>query len=294
MKSLNDLFKIIKEKCSEYENLTQSLNENPNDNEKIKELFELLLEDNLLDLSEAQKFLESVLEETQNKELLEELAQIVFMQLNIDLKFLDRSNEGEIYDLKRFLLANLENSDKIEEYYDEISLRKETLNKMKEKLEKEVELKKLENEGLTFCEYLEILKSENLSLGELQERIYNIPNFKNKEERELFEKYKDLIITAVTVYINSERANEDPSGLLIDMLWENRHHPFFEEFLSYYEIDEDCYEDEEYFYDTLRDDIGVCMNEFDEIFIDVDCEGLDKLSLDERIDLLYKYFEEYL
>jgi len=294
MEALNNLFEIVRGKCTKYEDLIQALNENPNDNEKIKELFELLLEDNLLDLSEAQKFLESVLEETQNKELLEELAQIVVMQLNIDLKFLDRSNEGEIYDFKRFLLANLENSDKIEEYYDEILLRKETLNKMKEKLEKEVELKKLENEGLTFCEYLETLKSENLSLGELQERIYNIPNFKNKEERELFEKYKDLIITAVTVYINSERANEDPSGLLIDMLWENRHHPFFKEFLSYYEIDEDCYEDEECFYDTLRDDVGVCMNEFDEIFVDVDCEGLDKLSLDERIDLLYKYFEEYL
>ena len=294
MKSLNNLFEIVRGKCAKYEDLIQALNENPNDNEKIKELFESLLEDNLLDLSEAQKFLESVLEETQNKELLEELAQIVVMQLNIDLKFLDKSNEGEIYDFKRFLLANLENSDKIEEDYDELSLRKETLNKMKEKLEKEVELKKLENEGLTFCQYLKILNSEGLSLWKLQDRIYNTPDFKNKEERELFEKYKDLIIASATVYTNSQRENEDPSGLLIDMLWENRHHPFFKEYLSYYEIDEDCYEDEDCFYDSLRDNAGVCMNEFDEIFVYVDCKGLDKLSLDERIDLLYKYFEEYL
>jgi len=289
MEVLNNLFEIVKKKCSEYEDLNQSLSGNLSDNEKIRKLFGKLLDDNLLDLSKAQNFLE----ESKNKEFLEELVNIVVEKLNTDLKFLDKVSREEIDDFKRFLLENLENSDEIEKYFEEILLRKENLDKMKEEVEKEVELKKLENEGLTFCQNLKILNSEGLSLWELQDRIYNTPDFKNKEERELFEKYKDLIIASATVYTNSQRVNEDPSGLLIDMLWDNRHHPFFKKYLSYYEIDEDCYEDEDCFYDSLRDS-DVCMNEFDEIFIDVDCKGLDKLSLDERIDLLYKYFEEYL
>lgn len=148
----------------------------------------------------------------------------------------------------------------------------------------------------TLCEYVSID-----DVDDLYELISKVNEFErkteNEEQKKLAQEYKKMLDLANVVYTKSYdvlRTIPDFEGWLYNV----RHHEWIRNnILSYFieEKGEECLEDEDCFRDEVSNsDYFNSFEVFDDVFVNCNEKSFEEFPIEERIEMLYKYFREFL
>ncbi len=140
-----------------------------------------------------------------------------------------------------------------------------------------------------------ILKDENANDLDVYELASKVVSLKHNgewsdKEKEFINDYSFLLHSAINIYKNSEDWGELPD--FMDLLYENRNHPFFKKYCS--DCIDECGDDYDCWRNIIEDWDMNNFNTMDAIFVYICDEDLELLPIKERIELMEKYLGEWI